>query len=273
MPRLANAGIRATSWTLSAAWVPPWHSGSPLLTVARHIPAGLTTNLGPLVGAVESALGPLAGVFGWSSGVARNAWSFSSGLVGGGAEPSDSAESSATPSRGQLSPEQQYLLDQRKDDKRPAHKKQYARRFYSSKAVDLGMKVVLREGLDGIGQEALLCLAKGDGANWGWGEGPEDVLGEDLRYERGFAALKRAWGANPGMAPRRLRVFYGSSDFLVPTRGQDFLRRLLVDKLRLVEATDWTMIQDAGHDDIVGLTMFAEPMLDMFAEAAGVRQP
>jgi len=270
LPRLARAGVHVNAWAMSAPWVPPWLSGSPLLTVARHLPAALTGSIGSVFGAVEAALGPLGSAFGWSSGLAREAASFSGGLLQGGA--GSGAEAAAQPPgrRGPLSPQQQYLLDAKRDRSKPPHKQTYNRRFHSAKAVDAGMAIVIKEGVSAIGEEALVCLAKGDGANWGWGADADGTLNPERQYERGFNAVKTAWLEAPRMAPRRIRVWYGEGDMIVPRKGREYLRRLVVDSLGLVEANDWVEVRNGGHDDVIGLTVFAEPLMDMFVAAAGV---
>lgn len=270
LPRLAQSGIKVNAWVMTSPWVPPWLSGSMLLSVARLIPAGLTGRLGTVGGFLESCIGPLGTVFGWSSGIAREAVSFSGGLLGAGSN--EAAAPTATPTsvrtRGKLSPEQQYLLAAKKDAAKPPHKRGYGWRFHNQATVDLGMKVLFAEGLDSIGAEALVCLAKGEGASWGWGHEEDGSVDPQRQYERGFEALRRAWGDNPRSAPRAIQVWYGKKDALVPRQGREYLRGLLVERLGLVERGDWHEIREAGHDDPLGLNVWAEGAMGLFREAA-----
>ncbi|GAA5884904.1 hypothetical protein JCM6882_007145 [Rhodosporidiobolus microsporus] len=264
--------VRILSWFLSSPYVPPWHSSSLALLAARYVPSPLTASLGSLACLAQRVYEPFAKSAGWSAGVSgairelSGAWG--AGVVSPGtavegqAAAADGAagegeEDDAPPlTRAEAEKQRQRFRDL--NGKRPAHKRLFGGEFYGPTLFGKAMKVAMSEGkMEGMGQEALLCLRQGEGGGaWGWfGEGEE--VEEAEMYERAFARLKEVWGDDP----LPMSVVYGTEDGIVPTKGQEYLRALLVDRLALVAPENWTVVDDAGHDDPLGLECVAGPML------------
>ncbi|GAA5876840.1 hypothetical protein JCM3774_000788 [Rhodotorula dairenensis] len=283
------------SWTLSSPWVPPFLSGSALLSIASWIPTPLTARLGGFVAGLQRVLGPLDAGLGWSTGVVRGMSEWSSGFVSMGTHASPAATSAAEVSsrRGQeedaamspssassstaiaetptppelLTPEKQRERFRRNNAKRPYHKQLFGGEYVPPGLFTDGMKIALAEGLDSMGQEAMLCLRQGDGANWGWFDSSPDERqnNEKQLYARGFERLRSA--VQRSGRPLRMSVWYGTEDGLIPQRGREYLQRLLCSELGMVPDDNWHEIKGAGHDDALGLTCVIEPFLEQVIEA------
>lgn len=267
--------LTVLSWTLSSPYVPPWLSGSQLLYLARWVPAPLTSRFGTLVGGLQKVAGPVMRSAGWSSGVVKD---WSSAFVSMGASVTSQPAAAAPAVDGgangvdesqvepeMLPPPKQLARFRRLNARRPPHKKLFGGEYIPPGLFNEGMKMAIEEGLDAMGLEAMVCLRQGDGASWGWGEpeegaseGREEVEGK--LYERGFMTLK-ALLAKTGRH-LEMSVWYGDDDALVPAKGRAYLRELLVDSLGMMEAERWEEVQDAGHDDMLGLSCVMEPLLD-----------
>lgn len=123
------------------------------------------------------------------------------------------------------------------------------------------MSWVLAEGFDAWGAEALVCLRKGEAASWGWGEGAEgEPVDDSLLFERGFGALKLKYEEERKELPH-LEVWYGAEDGLIPAKGREYMRSLLVDRLKLVKEDAFHTIPSAGHDDTISLDCVMVPLL------------
>ncbi|GAA5979572.1 hypothetical protein JCM10908_002970 [Rhodotorula pacifica] len=294
--------LTVPSWTLSSPWVPPFLSGSTLLSIASWIPSPLTARLGGFVSGLQRVLGPLDAGLGWSTGVVRGMTEWSSGFVSMGTHApstpttalSSSAASSESASALQgaasgsganatpgaqaiepelLTPEKQRERFRRNNAKRPYHKKLFGGEYVPPGMFNEGMKIALAEGLDAMGLEAIMCLRQGDGANWGWVDASEP-RDEMQLYARGFGRLRDAMQGEEEQGarhrtrtPLRMSVWYGTEDGLIPQRGREYLRRLLCSELGMVADEDWHEIKGAGHDDPLGLTCVIEPFLEQVIEA------
>ncbi|GAA5841505.1 hypothetical protein JCM9279_000674 [Rhodotorula babjevae] len=267
--------LRVRSWALSSPYVPPWLSGSVALSAARWIPAPLVGQLGTVAGAVQRLAGPLERGMGWSSAAVRDwggwasmgPWSSLSSF-----SPASSSAAAATAAAAPaeedpelLPPPKQLARFRRLNAQRPPHKRLFGGYYLPPGLFARGMQVAIDEGLDAMGQEAMLCLRQG-GARWeapgedeaaGGGGGAVD---EGKLYERLFEGLRdllRAEGREVEMS-----AWCGEDDALVPAKGREYLRALLVDRLSLVDPSRWHEIDDAGHDDTLGLSCVIEPLLD-----------
>ncbi|EGU13476.1 RINT-1 family protein [Rhodotorula toruloides ATCC 204091] len=268
--------LTVLSWTLSSPYVPPWLSGSQLLSLARWVPSPLTSRLGTLLGGLQKVAEPVMRSAGWSSGVVKD-WS-SAFVSMGTSVPSEPAAAGQAPNgngtgevdESQIEPEllpppKQLAGFRRLNARRPPHKKLFGGEFIPPGMFNEGMKMAVSEGLDAMGLEAMVCLRQGDGARWGWGE-PEEGASEVREeveaklYERGFAALKAQLTKTGRQV--EMSVWYGEDDALVPAKGRVYLRGLLVDSLGMMEADRWKEIEDAGHDHTLGLSCVMEPLLD-----------
>ncbi|GAA5998169.1 alpha/beta fold hydrolase [Rhodotorula paludigena] len=263
--------LHVRSWTLSSPYVPPWLSGSALLSAARWVPPLLTSRLGAIAGAAQRVLDPLSRSAGWSAGVVRDlssgaaAWSSSSGFVSLGtaataSPPAATAPPADEPDPEQLPPPKQLARFRRVNAQRAPHRRLFGGEYVPPGLFNAGMKVALDEGLDAMGLEAMVCLRQGEGARWGWGEDGDD-RDESKLFERGFAALKRRWDAGGAEARVEMSVWVPDDDGLVPKQGHEYLRALLVDQLALVEPREWHVVEDAGHDDTLARTCVMEPLL------------
>lgn len=248
------------AWFLTSPYVPPWISGSLGLTVAHHLPVNATQSLGSLfriLTAVDaSTLGKVGALGGWSTGIAKEVVGR---RPGAGNEPTNVPAVVSV----SISVEKAWKKRVSEDAKREAGKKRLSPKYYSAECWDLGMTWVLAEQVDYMGQEALLCLRRGGGQNWGWGGDIGQESGKEnpsLLYERGFLALKEKL-KNEGTA-LDLRVVYGADDGMIPKKGRRYLENLLVNSLGLVGQSDWISVKGAGHDDIVGLVSVVEPFFD-----------
>ncbi|GAA6043033.1 hypothetical protein JCM8097_005124 [Rhodosporidiobolus ruineniae] len=268
---------RILSWTLSSPYVPPWHSSHLLLSAARYIPPSLTSHLGGLATGAQRVLEPFAKSAGWSAGVSgavkelgAMAWGSSAGFVSPGTAAAEGASAGGegdgaaeppTPTEAEALAQRARFRDL--NAARPRHKRLFGGEFYGPSLFGRGMKVAMREGLDGMGQEALICLRQGEAGGTGawFGEEVEDGAAEGELLERAFKAVKERWAAE-GREAIPMRVVYGKEDGLVPAKGRAYLRCLLVDQLGLVDAAHWTEVDDAAHDDDLGLSCVIEPYLE-----------
>ena len=283
--------LSVPSWTLSSPWVPPFLSGSTLLSIASWIPTPLTSRLGVFVSGLQRVLGPLDAGLGWSTGVVRGMTEWSSGFVSMGTHApagSDSTTTTTTPISGVrnendgggqepelVTPEKQRERFRRNNAKRPYHKQLFGGEYVPPGLFNAGMKIALAEGVDAMGQEAMLCLRQGDGARWGWdddndddesdGSAAESRNDEMQLYARGFGRLRAVVEARGH--PLRMSVWYGAEDGLIPRRGREYLQRLLCSELGMVPDAEWHEVKDAGHDDTLGLTCVIEPFLEQVVEA------
>lgn len=271
-------GLTVPAWILSSPWVPPFLSGSTLLSIASWIPSPLTSRLGGFVSGLQRVLGPLDAGLGWSSGVVRGVTEWSSGYVSmGTSTPAPAGATAATPAASSsadpateapenLPPLKQRERFRRNNAKRPPHKEMFGGEYVPPGLFNEGMKIATAEGLQSMGAEAMLCLRQGDGANWGWDDidAPKDEM---KLYERGFGRLETACRARGQSPPLDVSVWYGTEDALIPAKGREYLRTLLCETLGLVKPDDWHEIKAAGHDDTLGLTCMVEPVLKRVVEA------
>ncbi|GAA5928727.1 hypothetical protein JCM3775_004619 [Rhodotorula graminis] len=264
--------LSVRSWHLSSPYVPPWLSGSVALSAARWIPAPLVGQLGTVAGAVQRLAGPLERGMGWSSAAVRDwgGWA-SMGPWSSSAAPARPTAAAASTAAAEddpelLPPPKQLARFRRLNAQRPPHKRLYGGYYLPPGLFARGMQVAIEEGLDAMGQEAMLCLRQG-GARWvcpgeseAAGGGAGAAVDEGQLYERAFEGLRdllRAEGREV-----ELSAWCGEDDALVPEKGRRYLRALLVDRLEMVDPSRWHEIEDAGHDDTLGLSCVIEPLLD-----------
>lgn len=262
--------LTVLEWIASSPFVPPWLSGSIPLSIARWIPSQATGNLGALLSGIMKAeswsTGTASGLLAFSGGLSSGLANVSAGLSqgwakGGGIEPEKEEEQAeeAALKRGDSQEKKFIQFALRQAEKEP-HKKVFGGRYYPPEMFSIGLSWVLAEGLGSWGEEALMCLRKGDGASWGWGEGEEgEAADEQLLFERGFGALKMK--LEEENLSTKMSVWYAADDGLVPTKGQNYLRDLLVERLQLVVEDDWHTIPDAGHDQTLSLDCMVIPLL------------
>ncbi|GAA5905845.1 hypothetical protein JCM8208_003353 [Rhodotorula glutinis] len=262
--------LSVRSWALSSPYVPPWLSGSVALSAARWIPAPLVGQLGTVAGAVQRLAGPLERGLGWSSGAVRDwgGWAslgpWSSSAAPAPARPAAAAAAEEDPEL--LPPPKQLARFRRLNAQRPPHKRLFGGYYLPPGLFARGMQIAIDEGLDAMGQEAMMCLRQG-GARWecpgedeAAGGGGAGAVDEGRLYERAFEGVRdllRAEGREV-----ELSVWCGEDDAIVPEKGREYLRALLVDRLEMVDPGRWHEIDDAGHDDTLGLSCVIEPLLD-----------
>ncbi|KDE08690.1 hypothetical protein MVLG_01148 [Microbotryum lychnidis-dioicae p1A1 Lamole] len=258
-------------WFISSPFVIPFLSGSWSLGLASYLPAPVT-----------GSLGTLALTFSTSLGWYHSARGVSSGGLGGlskwwGGVPLTSTTVAAEAEDPTLSTEEEstqvtkksrrhYELFVRKqndlyasadDARQNEHRKTFEGYFFGPDLFNEVMKRAGKEGLGYMGDEALISLRKGEEARWGWPKEGEE--GQDGSvYLRGFREWKEGW-KKEGRALPRIKVGYGSEDGMIPKRGRDHLKSVLVDQLGLVKRKDWREIGGAGHDDTLGVTTLTEP--------------
>ncbi|GAA5831042.1 hypothetical protein JCM11251_005122 [Rhodosporidiobolus azoricus] len=258
--------VKILSWILSSPYVPPWHSESLALSAARWVPSPLTASLGPLARFAQRVYEPFAKSAGWSAGVSgaikevSGAWGAGFVSPGTAADARAAAEGEEPPPPTQAEAERQRQRYREANAKRPEHRQLFGGEYYGPILFTRSMKIAMGEGkMEGMGQEALLCLRVGEGREWGWFTAEEEggKVEETEMYEKVFGMLKETWGEEP----LPMSVVYGAEDAIVPSKGQEYLRHLLVDRLKLVLPEQWQVVPDAGHDDALGLTCVAEPML------------
>lgn len=197
------------AWFLTSPYVPPWISGSLGLTVAHHLPVNATQSLGSLfkmITVVDGTFGKVGALGGWSTGIAKE-------VVG--KRPSAEHQIPSDPEEAPNSKAVEKVWKKRvlEDAKREEGKKRLSPKYYSAECWDLGMSWVLAEQVDYMGQEALLCLRRGGGQNWGWGGENGQESGKEnpsLLYERGFLALKKKLKAEGIRLD--MKVMYGADD-------------------------------------------------------------
>ncbi|ORY90904.1 hypothetical protein BCR35DRAFT_299538 [Leucosporidium creatinivorum] len=269
---LLNLQPRLTvlEWVASSPFVPPWLSGSIPLSIARWIPSQATGSLGGLLSGIMKAeswsTGTASGLLAFSGGLSSGLANVSTGLAqgwakGGGIEPEKEEEQAEEQAlkRGDSQEKKFIQFALRQAEKEP-HKKAFGGRYYPPELFSIGLSWVLAEGLDAWGEEALVCLRKGDGARWGWGEGPEgEPVDEQLLFERGFGDLKIK--LEEEARPTKMSVWFGEEDGLIPPKGRAYLRDLLVERLKLVTEDDWHTIPDTGHDQTLSLDCMLVPLL------------
>lgn len=259
------SSLTLLSWHLSSPFVPPWLSGSMTLGLARYLPAQATASLGSIVSGFIQAQGWSSGTLGaltGASGALRGFLSASSTTANDAAAvPSlQTGTPHSTPLSEREKQERKYVNFARRQRDKDPEDVVFGGRFYTSEAVEIANSWIVAEGLDGFGEEALISLRKGEGVRWGW----EDQVGQEEEglYERGFELLKTR------ELDLEMHVVYGSDDFLIPTQGQDVLKRLLVDKLGLVQPNRWVVVPGAGHDDTLARDCVMVPLFRKVAQAA-----
>lgn len=140
-----------------------------------------------------------------------------------------------------------------KMEKRPAEDRHFVGRYVSRECSETIWKWIEVEGLEALGQEALVALRKEGGAAWGWGgaKGGEAEEGEDrmLLYERGFGALKEELVRSG--RELEIRMFHGDDDGMIPQKGFRYLAELLT-RLELIGTDDCVGVK-GGHDDLIDL--------------------
>ncbi|BGP13367.1 hypothetical protein JCM10213_005789 [Rhodosporidiobolus nylandii] len=260
-PSSPDCPVRVKSWHLSSPYVPPWHSSSLPLLAARWIPPALTSRLGDVAVLAQKAYEPFARSSGWSAGVSSALKAWSAGVVSpltSSADAAAAAEEEVTPTAADATRQRNRFVEV--NAKRPPHERMFGGLYYGPSLFSRGMKVAFEEGRGAMGQEALICLRQGEGAAWNWfDEREEGVVPEGELYSRGFARLKEKLEREGWELP--VSVACAAEDGIVPKKGREYLRGLLVDEVRLVKAEKWAEVEDAGHDDPLGLECVAEPLL------------
>ncbi|GAA5819975.1 hypothetical protein JCM10212_005634 [Sporobolomyces blumeae] len=293
------------AWYMTSPWIPPSISGHVALHLAtQFVPEQVTARLGTVALAFEKYVGPS---FGWSSGIVETWTGWSRGWWSGAPEAKidrSSEPDQPEPEDRRLSRlRQQRSRAIRIALAKPRPQQTFAATYFAPSLFTHGMKMVVDEGgMAGMGDEAVVSLRQGrDGAKWGWTESERATVEGDHRtdeaagsrttdeeyYREGFERLKRVWhvgngrGADGPQAPpdqrsrstRTVRprlwvsVWYGRQDGMIPTRGQDWFKRLVVDQLELVDGeTGWTDIDEAGHDEVLGLTSVVVPILERVSQ-------
>ncbi|BGP53377.1 hypothetical protein JCM8202_000304 [Rhodotorula sphaerocarpa] len=271
--------LTVLSWSLSSPWVPPFLSGSTLLSIASWIPTPLTSRLGGLVTGLQKVLGPVDAGLGWSSGVVRGVSEWSSGFVSMGttrAETPSPRAADATPAGAAtaaaaaaeppepLTPLKKRDRFRRTNARKPPHKQLFGGEYLPPGLFDEGIRIATAEGLDAMGAEVMMCLRQGAGANWGWVDA-DAAPDEPKLYERGFERLKTVLAGRG--RPLKMSVWYAEDDGLIPQQGREYLRTLLCRRLELVADSDWHTVEDAGHDDTLGRTCVMQPLLEQVVAA------
>lgn len=157
-------------WFMTSPWVPSSISGSIALNLAGYVPGDLTGRLGSLVWGVQKAIGPL----GVSMGFVRDWGTWSSGIINTGT--GSTKESNTTQLRRKGTPLERIQHFESLQSLKPRDEETFGGSFYPNGMMDLGMKRVLEEGMEGMGEEARVCLRKG--CEWGWVQEGE----EGIRY-------------------------------------------------------------------------------------------
>ncbi|SCZ92489.1 BZ3500_MvSof-1268-A1-R1_Chr5-2g07907 [Microbotryum saponariae] len=257
-------------WFMSSPFVIPLLSGSWSLGLASYLPAPVTGSLGTLASTFSTSLGwyqsakgvssgELGGLSKWWGGVPMT-----STTAAEAEDPTLSTEEDSTQATRKSRRQYERFVKKQNDlHASPDDARQNERRktfegyFFGPDLFNEAMKRAGEEGLGYMGEEALISLRKGEGARWGWPK--EGAEGRDGNvYLRGFREWKEGW-EKEGRALPRIKVGYGSEDGMIPKRGRDHLKSVLVDQLRLVKGEDWREIRGAGHDDTLGVTTLIEP--------------
>lgn len=132
---------------------------------------------------------------------------------------------------------------------------------------DHATKSMFAESTVGANSEALLCLKKGQGADWG---ACEDY-GAFVRQLAASEQERRA-GTDPDRSRVRLRVraYFAESDAMTGTKGQEYLARCFNGQSdeAYVEAIDFgaTTVAGTDHDSVLESIATLE---DIFVEAGG----
>jgi hypothetical protein len=210
----------------------------------------------------------LIGPVGWSYGIARDWVGWSAGLiaspgtapvqaVAGGGIPNGTSSTSTTPTPRKRTPKEQIESFETLQSLKPIEERTFGGRYFPSGLLDKGMKIAIEEGLEGMGVEAVMSL-RGKGVEWKWLEEEGGVTEHEL-YERGFGRLKeKIVRENRDL---KLRVWCAGEDGMIPKKGRDWFRELMVEKLCLVEEGNWKEVKKAGHDEILGLEYVIEDLL------------
>lgn len=124
------------------------------------------------------------------------------------------------------------------------------------------------ESTVGANSEALLCLRKGPGADWG-------CCGDYGAFVRQLAASegeRRAGAVNADRSPARLKVraYFAESDALTGTKGQEYVARCFESQIDgpWVEAIDFaaTTVPGTNHDSVIDHVATLE---EIFVQAGG----
>jgi len=250
---LREEDLKCRKWFMTSPWVPAGISGSIGLNLAGYVPGNVTNKLGSLAWGVQKAIGPL----GVSMGFVRDCGNWSGGLIMGSGSGSSTKEATPLPRRkGTIEERIQHF--ESLQSLKPREEQTFGGKYYPSGMMDLGMKVVLEEGMQGMGEEARVCLRKG--VEWGWVQHESGMSDQEL-YRKGFEALKDMRGND-----LRVKVFAAGQDGLVPQRGRDWLKGLLLElgivRVRVGgEEEGWKECSKMGHDEVLGLKFVVEEIL------------
>ncbi|GAA5842950.1 hypothetical protein JCM3766R1_005711 [Sporobolomyces carnicolor] len=257
-----GARFECLEWFMTSPWISPKISGSVGLSIASSLPTTVTAKLGGFVEGVEKVIGPV----GWSYGIAKEWVGWSAGIVSTPtAIRNEAADSSTTRARRRTSKEQIESFETLQSLK-PVEERTFAGRYLPPGLLDRAMKRAVEEGLQGMGVEAVMSLRSDPSVSWGWlrgdeGDNDRDEAGIDEHelYERGFEKLKRAVDENDWHL--EVKVWCAGQDGMIPRKGRDWFRNLVVDRLGIVEARAFKEAEKAGHDEILGLECVIEDVL------------
>ena len=233
-------------WFMTSPWVPSSISGSIALNLAGYVPGDLTGRLGSLVWGVQKAIGPL----GVSMGFVRDWGTWSSGIINTGT--GSTKESNTTQLRRKGTPLERIQHFESLQSLKPRDEETFGGSFYPNGMMDLGMKRVLEEGMEGMGEEARVCLRKG--CEWGWVQEGEEGISEKELYEKGFGRLKEE------RRELRVKVWTAGQDGLIPKKGREWMRELL-ERKEVVREGEWRECKKMGHDEVLGLKCVVEEIL------------
>ncbi|KAK4049758.1 hypothetical protein OIO90_005339 [Microbotryomycetes sp. JL221] len=287
---------RIKHWIMTSPWVTTNISGS-MIGWAKLIPAQWTNQAGTVAKLATSVTSMFQGVSngasswfssssGWSSGLLASSGTMpAAGSFGSGTTPT------ATPvAVANLSPSKQRTNYVRSQSNKPQHKRMFPGLFVGPTVFQKSMNKAMLEP-SAMGEEALLCLRKGDGVHWGWEDEDIDTdtdgqfmtaqQQEERLYRSSFSKLKGlfdelesrrdALAESQGSRQTRPNVprvvlWQARDDGMVPERGREFLEQLLVEELNLVDDRDAHIVPDAGHDEILSLEFVMRAVLGMVAE-------
>ncbi|GAA5924799.1 alpha/beta fold hydrolase [Sporobolomyces koalae] len=250
--------FECTQWLLTSPWVPPPISGSVPFGLASYLPAALTNRLGGAAASVQRMIGPL----GWSMGIAKDWVGWSAGMISapsGGSSGTDSRTAS-TPTRNarKRTPLEQIQRFEAIQMTKPVTQRTFGGRYYPSGLLDQGLEIAIEEGLEGMGVEAIMSLRKG--VTWDWFEGETVDTDAHEVYERGFERLKRIRTTEAGFE-LDVKIWYAGADGMIPKKGREWFKQLLVDRLGIVGADRVIEIPGAGHDEILGLQVVVDEVV------------
>ncbi|GAA5967855.1 hypothetical protein JCM3765_001902 [Sporobolomyces pararoseus] len=259
LPRLGSSNhYSCKNWFLTSPWIPPDISGNLALNLVSNVlPNSFTSNLGSLVLGFERFVGrPL----GFSYGLAREWIGWSTGYLSSSSNSTSASQSQSR--RRPIAPREQIESFETLQSLKPLEERTFGGKFYPPGLLEKGMKFALEESennFKGMGIEAVMSL-RGHGVNWGWIQPPseEEEGGEEI-YEKGFRKLKEKieterWGLE-------LRVWCAGQDGMIPKKGREWFKSLMVDRLRLVKQEKWSSVEKAGHDEILGLEIVINEIL------------